>query len=305
MPISVKNLEERLKALETAIGTKLPLAGGTMTGNINYGSNGGTLGTIFSSVPGRSWFTNSGNDPSGITIKTPTAGSYAHSAVTQLVDGVKKASLEFLNDGNVIRMYVNGNIVGATFTASNFTAPLIYNAVFNDYAEFYEKGEDTEPGHIIALSQKTNKELYVKASKENPNIVGVHSDSFGHIVGGESPLNNEDPIEYNKKNFIPVGLVGRVKTFISGPVEKGDKIKLSPTIPGVGVKYQNFSSDNTANIIGFVVENDPDILNDKGIRRVKMQLIPWGGDILNNIKFLYAYIKNYFFGGDYNYAYKC
>lgn len=277
MPISVKNLEERLKVLETAIGTKLPLAGGTMTGNINYGSNGGTLGTIFSSVPGGGWFTNSGNNPSGITIRTPAAGSYAHSAVTQLVDGVKKASLEFLNTGDVIRMYVNGNTVGATFSANNFTAPLIYNAVFNDYAEFYEKGEDTEPGHIIALSQKSNKELYVKASKENPNIVGVHSDSFGHIVGGESPLNNEDPIEYNKKNFIPVGLVGRVKTFISGPVEKGDKIKLSPTIPGVGVKYQNFSSDNTANIIGFVVESDQDILNDRGIRRVRMQLIPWGG----------------------------
>ena len=277
MPISVKNLEERLKTLENSINTKLPLAGGTMSGNITYGPIGGTLETVYSSISGGSWFTNSSNNPSGVTVKTPLAGDYAHSAITQLVDGVKKASLEFLNTGTSVRIYVNGNSVGATFTASNFTAPLIYNAVFNDYAEFYEKGEDTEPGHIIALSQNSNNELYVKASKENPNIVGVHSDSFGHIVGGESPLNNEDPIEYNKKNFIPVGLVGRVKTFISGPVEKGDKIKLSPTIPGVGVKYQNFSSDNTANIIGFVVESDQDILNDKGVRRVRMQLIPWGG----------------------------
>jgi hypothetical protein len=275
MAISVKNLEERLKAIETAISTKLPLAGGTMTGNISYGKTGGTLETIYSSVSGGGWWNNSGNNPSGITIKTSAAGSYAHPVIVQLVDGVKKSSLEFLNDGKWGRLYCDG-VVCMDFSADNITAPLVYNAVFNDYAEFYERGEETEPGDIIALSYFSDKEVYVKASKDNNAIVGVHSDSFGHIVGGIKPPDNIDPIEYNKTNFIPVGLVGRVRTNIIGKVKKGDRIVISDDIPGVGRSFIK-DKDNNNDIIGFIVDSNKEELNKDGIRRLRMQLIPWGG----------------------------
>ena len=53
----------------------------------------------------------------------------------------------------------------------------IYNAVWNDYAEFFEKGEETEVGDIIALDTDSKEERYIKAT--NPRtIVGVHSDTY-------------------------------------------------------------------------------------------------------------------------------
>lgn len=61
----------------------------------------------------------------------------------------------------------------------------VYNTVWNDYAEFFERGCETEPGDIIALDETSNKEVYIKASKNSKVIVGVHSDTFGHLIGGK------------------------------------------------------------------------------------------------------------------------
>ena len=134
----------------------------------------------------------------------------------------------------------------------------IYNAVFNDYAEFFERGEETEVGDIISLDINSDKEIYIKATKESENnIVGVHSDTYGHIVGG-----TEENEEDNIKNFIPVGLVGRVKTKVIGNIHRGDKIALSD-IAGVGKK----ASENDK-IIGFAVESNP----DENIKLVKIKL---------------------------------
>ena len=135
----------------------------------------------------------------------------------------------------------------------------IYNAVWNDYAEFFERGEKTEPGDIIALDVNSDKEHYIKAT--NPRlVVGVHSDTYGHILGGS------ESIEESEKTHIPVGLTGRVKTKIIGSINKGDEVVLS-TIPGVGRKF-NPNTDRDRDIIGFVVEDN--LLED--IKLVKMKL---------------------------------
>ena len=128
------------------------------------------------------------------------------------------------------------------------TANVVRNAIWNDYAEFFEKGEETEVGDIIALDETCDEEKYVKASRENSFVVGVHSDTYGHIVGGVESLDESN------KFFIPVGMVGRVKTKIVGSVKKGDKIVLSD-IPGVGRKF-NPELDNIFDVIGGVVETN-------------------------------------------------
>ena len=123
----------------------------------------------------------------------------------------------------------------------------VYNAVFNDYAEFFERGEETEVGDIISLDMSSDEERYVKAT--NPRlVVGVHSDTYGHILGGDVS------IEESEKTHIPVGLSGRVKTKIVGSIEKGDEIILSD-IPGVGRKF-NPDTDRERDIIGFAVETN-------------------------------------------------
>ena len=123
----------------------------------------------------------------------------------------------------------------------------VYNAVFNDYAEYFERGEDTQVGDIIALCcDETGKELYKKATKKTSKlIVGVHSDSYGHIVGGNKEFEQD-----NITDFIPVGLVGRVKTKIIGPIKAGDRVTISD-IPGVGEKAKGRQKS-----IGFAVESN-------------------------------------------------
>ena len=135
----------------------------------------------------------------------------------------------------------------------------VYNSVFNDYAEFFEKGEETEVGDIISLDLDSDEENYIKATNDDC-IVGVHSDTYGHILGGEGS------IEESMKTHIPVGLCGRVKTKIVGLISKGDKIVLSD-IPGVGRKY-NYNTDKNKKIIGFAVESN----KDEGIKLVKVKL---------------------------------
>lgn len=131
----------------------------------------------------------------------------------------------------------------------------ITNAVWNDYAERFEKSVDleTEPGDIIALDKSTETEMYKLAEEGDSNIVGVHSDEYGMLIGGVA-----DDEEYNKEHFIPVGMIGRVRTKVIGPIHKGDRIVPS-NIPGVGRIFEN--GDNMFAIVGFATETnlDPNI----------------------------------------------
>lgn len=150
-----------------------------------------------------------------------------------------------------------GNVVGqASYTISGFGK--VYNAVWNDYAELFERGEDTEPGDIIALDTFSDKERYIKADCKHHYIVGVHSNSFAHLIGGEEPPEGEDYFEHNIKKFIPVGLAGRVMCKVIGPVKKGDYIGVSK-IPGVGIANESITINRIgvieASVVGMALEN--------------------------------------------------
>lgn len=145
-------------------------------------------------------------------------------------------SLNALNNSALMKSggTMTGNLAGnGSNTISGFSK--IYNAVWNDYAEFFERGEaGTSAGDIIALDVNSGEERYIRASKENSVVVGVQSNEFAVLIGGEKPVNGEDYFKHNIGKFIPVGLAGRVRTKVSGIVRKGDYITVSD-IPGVGV----------------------------------------------------------------------
>ena len=103
-------------------------------------------------------------------------------------------------------------------------ASRVYNAYYNDYAEFFEKGEELEPGDVICKNQMKNK--YIKSYNQyDKQVVGVYSDSYGHCLGGTGADNEE--------NFIPVGLAGRVDVKVCGLVQEGDLL-VSSRFPGIG-----------------------------------------------------------------------
>lgn len=139
----------------------------------------------------------------------------------------------------------------------NIHATRVYNAVYNDYAEYFKKkdvNEYLEPGDIVVLD---NNNEYIKSTKEyETTVVGVYSDSYGHILGGTGNM------EEDEKNYIPVGLSGRVDVKITGKIKKGDMI-VSSNIPGVGMKANEFKMGT---IIGKALE-DKDTIE---IKKIKM-----------------------------------
>ena len=118
-----------------------------------------------------------------------------------------------------------------------------YGAVYNDYAEFFPRGEDTEPGDIIALDENNKEEKYIKATNKSSIIAGVHSDEYAMLIGGEAVSIGEDYISKNIKKYIPVSLCGRVYVKVIGNVDIGDYI-IPSDIPGVGVSSKEYSKSS-------------------------------------------------------------
>ena len=139
--------------------------------------------------------------------------------------------------------------------------------MWNDYAEFFPRGEETEAGDIISLDAFSKKEKYIKATNKSSLIVGVHSDSFGHLIGGEQVSEGQDFVEYNLPKYIPVGLKGRVNVKFKGKSQLGEAVVPSD-IPGVGCLY-NPEVNTERQIIGYIVE---DYSETEELRKVKIFL---------------------------------
>lgn len=127
--------------------------------------------------------------------------------------------------------------VGSLTASGEIHASSVYSAVWNDFAEWFEKeheNETFEPGTIVAWGQNG----VVKASQDNQYMVaGVCSDSYGYIVGGENLENMQD----NNKKFVPVALVGRVNVKVVGKVSRGDFIVPLEDGFGIAVNPQHYT----------------------------------------------------------------
>ena len=139
----------------------------------------------------------------------------------------------------------------------------VFAAVYNDYAEFFPRGEETEPGDIIALDLNSEEERYIKASSlDTP--AGVHSGEFGMVLGGEECQEGEDFLQENLKKFIPVSLAGRVMVKVQGPIKKGQYVRTSD-IPGVGIVDD---TRDYAHRLGMALQTNL----DEGIKLVKVRV---------------------------------
>lgn len=160
------------------------------------------------------------------------------------------------------------NIRTGTIAAEEITGQRIYGSYWSDYAEFFPKGEETNPGDLIMLNPHSDTEEYVAHTGEQDiPVIGVHSDEFGHIIGGEDPIDKQDFLDYNLDRNIPVALAGRVHVSFVGKAKRNNYVVPSD-VKGCAKLYDT-TKDNPLQIIGILVEDDD--RTDKRRLRIKLK----------------------------------
>lgn len=195
-------------------------------------------------------------DLSQYYTKTETTNAINSKAASYLplAGGTMTGGINFKKSTYTLNSDTNGNL---TWTGTTFSAPKVLNAYYNDYAEYFPKGEETEAGDIVSLDLSSDTEQYVKADTEkNHAVVGVHSDTYGHILGGINPPSDFIGTfeEYNNKYYIPIALSGRVYVKVKGIVHKGEYITISD-IPGIGKAEEFAGATSSSCIVGMALEN--------------------------------------------------
>jgi len=98
-----------------------------------------------------------------------------------------------------------------------FYATRVYNAVYNDLAEFMyvADNENPEPGDVMI---NTDDGLRVSSIELDKKVVGVYSDTYGYALGAD-----------DTDNKIPIGISGRVlvKIYNTDNMEPGDLLVTS------------------------------------------------------------------------------
>lgn len=225
----------------------LPLSGGSLSGGISFADIGDT-----GKSAGLSWF----GSTDGASIYYQTTAADQGNLVLNLTD----------DDNCYLRIAKNGAFTAYVTPngAAYFSA--VYNAVYNDYAEFFPRGEATEPGDIVALDLSSDHESYIKATATSKIVAGVHSDEYAMLIGGDK-VDDGNYVEKNIEKYIPVSLCGRVFCKCVGKIHRGDTIVVSD-IPGVGrAKLPNDYVENTQ-IVGYAVD---EYMNEE-IRRVRIRV---------------------------------
>ena len=138
----------------------------------------------------------------------------------------------------------------------------------NDYAEFFEKNNkeiDYEPGTVICKVKGEDK-YAASTFSTRKLVVGVCSDSYGHILGGENLMNMED----NKKKYIPVALSGRVRVKVvpNKTISEGDLLYVSKE-EGLATNEPPFENEH-GSIIGKALE-DSDGTKEKVLMMVMLK----------------------------------
>lgn len=149
---------------------------------------------------------------------------------------------------------LTGPLVGTTITADVITANKVYGAIWNDYAEWFEKenvNDTFDFGDICSWNEKG----VVLSAPFDVSVVGVVSNTYGHILGG-FPLAD---MEENSKYFVPIGLTGRVNVKVKGAVKVGDLIISAGN--GIGKVDNNASIQQ---VVGKALESS----NDENVKLI-------------------------------------
>lgn len=96
----------------------------------------------------------------------------------------------------------------------------VRRAVYNDLAEMFPAIEKTEPGDVCVWDE-TAGGVRKATVADDPLVVGVHSDTFGFLLGGPPELETEEITDHS-----PIGLTGQIWVKARG-VKAGDLLTTS------------------------------------------------------------------------------
>lgn len=221
----------------------LLLTGGNMSGSI----------TFTNSLTGIKWSMNT--DGAEIFFKNDSDADADSYLCFKTLDNGNEYFKWIMRSGSndVEKMRLNAS--GLTVTG-DVRATRIFGAVYNDYAEFFEKKETIEPGDVVELDLSSEEETYIKSTGEfSKTVIGVCSDEYYQCIGGTGDKSDKD-------NYTPIGLAGRVRVKVKGQVNKGDFL-VSSDIPGVAMAVTDAPPGT---IIGKALENK----STNEISRVRM-----------------------------------
>lgn len=155
----------------------------------------------------------------------------------------------------------NTTIGGNLDVTGDITGASVYGAVWNDLAELFPKSKDTQPGDVVMMTPDGVAKCNEKNSKL---VVGVHSDSYGFLLGRELDGKKIDKEEESKKT--PIGLSGRVWVKMNTTCKQGDLLISGKDGFAIVKKWYHFGQGN---IIGKSMENK----NNTETSRVEMKIM--------------------------------
>ena len=266
---------------------------GAAAGEIAYWSSASTLatsnktfGTAFSATPGdvviptekavknyidsRSFTITLAGDATGTVTMSPTGSQTLTVAVvndSHTHDGRYYTETE--SNARYLRKDLanglgNAQTMGGSLTIGedlnvngDVTAVNVFGSVWNDLAELFPKGGETEPGDVVMMSESG----VVKCNKRNSKlVVGIHSDTYGFLLGRET----KEKIKEDNKT--PIGLSGRVWVKMNTPCKMGDLLISGKDGFAIVKKWYHFGQGN---ILGKVMESK----TDKEVSRVEMKIM--------------------------------
>jgi hypothetical protein len=93
-----------------------------------------------------------------------------------------------------------------------FYATRVYNAVYNDLAEYFLSRDKEQPGKVYTIYKDCNIQLSNK--RADTKTVGVCSDSAAYIMKSE----------YKESGGVPIALAGTVKVWVKSVVPCGAEL---------------------------------------------------------------------------------
>lgn len=228
-----------------------------------FGTGGRTGGQItFKPNPG-------GGTGDNAYIKYYAQGSSGENTALEFAVGNESADIFKFVGGNVVvdnQLTINGS--GALYTGTQtlttgttylnydgyFRANRVYNAVYNDIAEYFLSDEVGQPGKVYIINEG---KVVLSNKKASKLVAGVCSDSAAMIMKEE----------YKDKGII-IGLTGTVKTWVKSKIKAGDEL-VSDT-DGFATKASIFDKlFNRSAIIGKAIESSFDTIEKRILVLVK------------------------------------
>lgn len=144
------------------------------------------------------------------------------------------------------------NVTGNIEADGTIRGSMVYNAVWNDYAELFLKDDpskDYTPGTVICKAK--GKDTYEASNYSNRRlVVGVVSDSYGHLLGGDK----DKTLEENLQLYTPIAIGGRVYVKVDphSTIEEGDLLSVSERCEG---RVSNYAYPESGTIVGKALES--------------------------------------------------